>query len=689
MGLGRHAALRTPANRRTMLWLLVLVASSAGAGDPLIIDDLADLCGPDGVADNCDEADGTWNSPYHVRWSAIAELGDGCGTRAAIAVCVNAVVEIESARAVGTSPAPLIDLSSPTRLVDVAATNRGGPALSSTADLEVVWGKYEGIGQVVVRSDGALRMDGVEIKGPANTLLTSNGPTTISGSQFSEAYESGLVATRDVSIEESAFSNIGAWNPRPAEPPVNGPGARALSIASGHAIVRDSTFDVTDTGIQIHDGGTLDASGNTFTQSTNTFAERSNPFAVRRGHGDDPSCDVEIHHNQIIGLGIYNGHASCVMDASQNWWGSPDGPGRSFGDLVTIKPWLLSTPEELPVVSVEAIFAADGGFRIIGTASPNADTLRFTWGNGSMEAPAARSWQVEMPTLYPGLVVAGCHVSCGMAVPVPLSIHAAPGLAAASPGSILVPAVAIPAAATTALVATISYRRRRGATLPAAIQEALHAKESEVEAVREDLHEFLAGAAHDLRGPIVQLMIATQVAARRAARGEDVQGLLDSSAVSGKRLQRLVDDLMLFGRAGYDPSSTESIPLQRTIEDVASSVATAQASVVMSGPPGEWRGDHLGVARILQNLLSNAVRSTPEGRIHITWGLAPFFVQIQDDGPGIPPMVQARLFQPLVRGAQGSGLGLATAARLAERMGGRLTLMYTGVDGTCFRLTAP
>jgi signal transduction histidine kinase len=106
---------------------------------------------------------------------------------------------------------------------------------------------------------------------------------------------------------------------------------------------------------------------------------------------------------------------------------------------------------------------------------------------------------------------------------------------------------------------------------------------------------------------------------------------------------------------------------------------------------------------MLVNLLSNAVKFTPNGG-HVRLGAAVdlgarlIHFAVQDDGPGIAPADQARLFQPFIqldsqlsRQHEGTGLGLALVKRLAEQHGGTVRLDSSGVpgEGCRFIITLP
>ena len=107
------------------------------------------------------------------------------------------------------------------------------------------------------------------------------------------------------------------------------------------------------------------------------------------------------------------------------------------------------------------------------------------------------------------------------------------------------------------------------------------------------------------------------------------------------------------------------------------------------------RGEERAVTQILVNLLSNAVRHSPErGKVHLTFAQAASSasVSVSDEGPGIAAADQQRIFERFERAHPkegGTGLGLAIARRLARSMGGDVTLDSAPGEGARFTLTLP
>lgn len=205
---------------------------------------------------------------------------------------------------------------------------------------------------------------------------------------------------------------------------------------------------------------------------------------------------------------------------------------------------------------------------------------------------------------------------------------------------------------------------------------------------------FVADAAHELRTPLAALRAQLEVATTHPeayAPGELVEGL----GLQVRRMQALVDDLLLLARLGSRPVPDAEVDLGDVArEAVALAVAGAggEASPTGGGAPaavevvgaGRARGDAAALGRVVRNLVDNAIgHAAGSVRVEVADGL----VTVADDGPGVPAADRERAFARFVRldaarsrPGGGSGLGLAIAREIAREHGGDVVLADRG-DG--------
>ena len=205
---------------------------------------------------------------------------------------------------------------------------------------------------------------------------------------------------------------------------------------------------------------------------------------------------------------------------------------------------------------------------------------------------------------------------------------------------------------------------------------------------------FLAYAAHELRTPLVVLRIQAHNAASapdEKDRGEALQQLDRSVA----RATRVVEQLLTLAR--LEPGSThvelqrlDLLPLVRAQLAELTPLALARGQdLVLDVEPGLdacAMADPHALAVLLQNLVGNAVQHTPQGgriRVCVEADDSSVSLRVQDSGPGVAPELRERVFERFFRQgpAQGAGLGLSIAARIAELHRARIGLRDSPLGG--------
>ncbi len=211
---------------------------------------------------------------------------------------------------------------------------------------------------------------------------------------------------------------------------------------------------------------------------------------------------------------------------------------------------------------------------------------------------------------------------------------------------------------------------------------------------------FLMSVSHELRTPLTA--IRGHVLALEEGLVEDTEGRARSLAIveaEAGRLERLVGDILDLAKLNAHRFTVlrEEVGMEQVVErayetfsEQARSRSIDFSVRVDARPVIVSDGDR--VLQIVDNLLSNAFRATPDGgRIALELGQVngTVHVAIEDNGPGIAPTDRERLFRPFVSGQGGTGLGLTIARELSHALGGEIALDSEPGRGSRFELVLP
>jgi two-component system, OmpR family, sensor histidine kinase MtrB len=222
---------------------------------------------------------------------------------------------------------------------------------------------------------------------------------------------------------------------------------------------------------------------------------------------------------------------------------------------------------------------------------------------------------------------------------------------------------------------------------------------------RDDQRAFLAGVAHDLRNPLAALMASVHAARREATLPPDHRARRTLDRVSRQlvRLDRMITDFL--DAARIEAGQLELRFEVRDLRDVLRTVvelfedASPRHELVLTVPPDpvEARFDPLRIEQVATNLVGNAIKYSPGGgvvEIRLERGGGEVYLAVSDDGIGISPEAQRRLFEPFHRGLSnteipGVGLGLFVVRRIVEAHGWRIDVESAPGAGSTFRVTIP
>jgi two-component system OmpR family sensor kinase len=228
----------------------------------------------------------------------------------------------------------------------------------------------------------------------------------------------------------------------------------------------------------------------------------------------------------------------------------------------------------------------------------------------------------------------------------------------------------------------------------------LDAARGETEAMLARQRQFVADASHELRTPLTSVLANLELLAE-SLHGD--QGEAASSALrSSRRMRRLVGDLLLLARTdAARVQAREQCDLAQTVVEAASELGpvSAEHEISIDAQPAIVMGARDDLHRLTINLIENALRHTPPGtEIRVATHTTPdghAELVVEDDGPGIPEELAARLFERFVRGAGdrgGSfGLGLAIVHAVATAHGGTVAIERStkGQTGARFVVRLP
>jgi signal transduction histidine kinase len=207
---------------------------------------------------------------------------------------------------------------------------------------------------------------------------------------------------------------------------------------------------------------------------------------------------------------------------------------------------------------------------------------------------------------------------------------------------------------------------------------------------------LLANASHELRSPLTRIRMGLEFMVKPA----DVAGsrAKDEIARNIAELDQLIDEILLASRLDAKEADLGSIEPVDLLGLAAEECARAEATLEIEVPGGEFvvPGVSKLLRRAVRNLLENA-RRYADGPVSLTLTRdgAMACIRVCDNGPGVPEVFQARIFEPFYRlpGASerdgGVGLGLALVKSIALRHGGTVTCSNRPNGGACFEIKLP
>jgi PAS domain S-box-containing protein len=249
--------------------------------------------------------------------------------------------------------------------------------------------------------------------------------------------------------------------------------------------------------------------------------------------------------------------------------------------------------------------------------------------------------------------------------------------------------------------AAVKFAEELGRRFALALENA-HAYQEVQNALRAR-DEFLAIAAHELRGPLTAMRLAVQTLEAGTVSQDRTFALIEVIGRENRRLARFTDELLDVGRirAGNLRFDLEDVDLGDVVHDVVGRMHEGRArsraplSVSTQGDlVGTW--DRLRLEQVVTNLLSNAMKFGRGKPVTIDVHEADdrVVLSVRDQGIGVPPELREQIFRPFDRAVSsrnygGLGLGLYIVRKIVEGFGGGVRVEDPGGEGSRFVVELP
>jgi len=242
----------------------------------------------------------------------------------------------------------------------------------------------------------------------------------------------------------------------------------------------------------------------------------------------------------------------------------------------------------------------------------------------------------------------------------------------------------------------------------ASLFQQLTEKGRQLQLASEHKSQFLANMSHELRTPLNAILGYTEllVDGIYGDLPERPRGVLERVQENGRNLLALINDVLDLakieaGRLVLTPAPYRVADIMRMVAESTESLADQKhlkLRVLLAPDLPTVIGDEQRIAQVLMNLVGNAIKFSDRGVVEITavQEADSIHVDVADEGPGIAPEDQARIFaefhqgdDAITRQKGGTGLGLSISKRIVELHGGRLWVTSTPGHGATFSFTLP
>jgi signal transduction histidine kinase/ActR/RegA family two-component response regulator len=251
----------------------------------------------------------------------------------------------------------------------------------------------------------------------------------------------------------------------------------------------------------------------------------------------------------------------------------------------------------------------------------------------------------------------------------------------------------------------------RASAIEAGVDDLAHARHA-AESANLAKSQFLANMSHELRTPLNAVIGYAEMLQEDAADEDNATAVQDLNRIlaAAKHLLSLINEILDLskieaGRVDVAPTNFDPAGMLDDLIETVRPMAEQNGNairVVGVSPPGNAQTDALKIRQCVLNLLSNACKFTRNGNVEIALDRKPYngveqlFITVRDTGIGMSNEHLSRLFQPFVQADPsitqqygGTGLGLTITRRLAQLLGGDVTVRSKLGEGSSFTLHVP
>ncbi|SCK51711.1 Signal transduction histidine kinase [Variovorax sp. HW608] len=217
--------------------------------------------------------------------------------------------------------------------------------------------------------------------------------------------------------------------------------------------------------------------------------------------------------------------------------------------------------------------------------------------------------------------------------------------------------------------------------------QAFNRMQSQLRSFVADRTAMIGAISHDMRTPLTRLRFRIEDVPDEVRAGmlEDVE-----------EMEQMISSVLAFIRDASEPGPREHLDLASVVEDVVENAEFVGKNVRLGhSEEAPVDVDAIGMRRVLDNLIDNAVKYGSEARVRLFIDGEDAVAEVSDSGPGLPEGELERVFEPFYRaplarasGKRGSGLGLAVCRSIARAHGGDVQLK-SGARGLVAQLRVP